>query len=80
MSNSLVFYNNYQDQRASLLAQTVKNLLAMWDTQVHSLGWEVLGERNGYPLQYSCLEGSMDRGAWQAIVHGAAKSWKRLID
>ena len=40
MSNSPVFYNNYQDQRASLLAQTVKNLPAMWDTQVHSLGWE----------------------------------------
>ena len=33
------------------------------------------GERNGYPLQYSCLENSMDRGAWQAIVHGVAKSW-----
>ena len=33
-----------------------------------------LGEGNGYPLQYSCLENSMDRGAWQAIVHGVAKS------
>ena len=33
------------------------------------------GEGNGNPLQYSCLENSMDRGAWQAIVHGAAKSW-----
>ena len=31
-------------------------------------------ERNGYPLQYSALENSMDRGAWQAIVHGVAKS------
>ena len=29
-------------------------------------------EGNGYPLQYSCLEGSMDRGAWQASVHGVA--------
>ena len=29
---------------------------------------------NGKPLQYSCLENSMDRGAWQAIVHGVAKS------
>ena len=28
------------------------------------------GEGNGNPLQYSCLENSMDRGAWQAIVHG----------
>ena len=33
-----------------------------------------LGEGNGYPLQYSCLGKSMDRGAWQATVHGVAKS------
>ena len=33
-----------------------------------------LGEGNGNPLQYSCLENSMDRGAWQAIVHGVAKN------
>ena len=32
------------------------------------------GEGNGNPLQYSCLENSMDRGAWQAIVNGVAKS------
>ena len=32
------------------------------------------GEANGYPLHYSCLENPMDRGAWQAIVHGVAKS------
>ena len=31
-------------------------------------------ERNGYPLQYSCLENIMDRGAWQATVHGVAES------
>ena len=31
------------------------------------------GEGNGYPLQYSCLESSMDRGAWWVTVHGAAK-------
>ena len=36
------------------------------------------GEGNGNPLQYSCLENSMDRGAWQATVHGVAKSQKRL--
>ena len=34
-----------------------------------------LGEGNGYPLQYSCLEYSMDRRAWQATVHKVAKSW-----
>ena len=33
------------------------------------------GGGNGYPLQYSCLENSMDRGAWQITVHRAAKSW-----
>ena len=32
------------------------------------------GEGNGNPLQYSCLEKLMDRGAWQATVHGVAKS------
>ena len=34
----------------------------------------------GTPLQYSCLENPMDRGAWQAAVHGVAKSWTRLSD
>ena len=38
------------------------------------------GEGNGYPLQGSCLENSMDRGAWQATVHGAAKSQTQLSD
>ena len=33
------------------------------------------GEENGYPLQYSCLENSMDKGIWQAMVHGLAKIW-----
>ena len=33
---------------------------------------------SGYPLQYSCLENSKDRGAWRATVHGVAKSWTRL--
>ena len=32
------------------------------------------GKRNGSPLQYSCLENSMDSGAWQATVHGVAES------
>ena len=36
------------------------------------------GEGNGDPLQYPCLENSMDRGAWRAIVHGVTKSWTQL--
>ena len=39
-----------------------------------------LEELNGNPLQYSCLENSMDWGAWLVTVHGAAKSRKRLSD
>ena len=39
-----------------------------------------LGEGNGYPLQYSCLENLMDRGAWWATVHGVRKSQTGLSD
>ena len=38
------------------------------------------GEENGYPLQYPCLENSMDRGAWPTTVHGVSKSQIRLRD
>ena len=38
------------------------------------------GEGNGNPLQYSCLENPMDRGSWQATVHGVAKSRTQLSD
>ena len=49
---------------SSLVAQMVKHLPAMQETRVRSLGGEDPGEGNGYPLQYSCLEDSMDGGAW----------------
>ena len=39
-----------------------------------------LREGNGNPLQYSCLENPMGRGAWWAAVHGVAKSWTQLSD
>ena len=38
------------------------------------------GGGNGNPLQYSCLENSMDRGVWRATIHGVARSWTRLSD
>ena len=63
----------------SPVAQMVKNLPAMQETQVQSLGREdPLEKGNANPLQYSCLENPMDRGAWQAIVHVVAKSWTQL--
>ena len=61
---------------ASVVAQLVKNPLAMWETWVRSLGWEDSpGEGKGYPLQYSGLDNSMDH-----TVHGVAKSQARLRD
>ena len=60
------------------MAQWMKNPSALQETQeacVQSVDWEdPLEEENGNPFQYSCLKNSMDRGAWQAIVHGVAKS------
>ena len=38
------------------------------------------GGGHGTPLQYSCLENPMDKGAWWAAVHGVAESWTRLSD
>ena len=63
--------------RASLLAQTVKDPPTIQKT----LGPEDSPrQRHGNPLQYSCLENSMDRGAWRATVYGVAKSWTQLSD
>ena len=61
--------------RASLVAQTVKNVPAMQETQssIPGLGRSPGGGK-GNPLQYSCLENSMYRGTWWAIVHWVAKS------
>ena len=48
--------------------------------KLRSLGEEDPLEGNGTPLQYSCLENPMDRGAWQATVPGVARSQTRLSD
>ena len=59
----------------------VKCLPTMPETRVRSLGQEDSpGEGNGTPLQYSCLENPIDRPAWQATIHGVARSWTRLSD
>ena len=66
---------------ASLMAQLVKKLPAMWETMGSIPGsGRYPGEGNGNPLQYSCLENSMDSGAWGAIVHGVAKSQTTMSD
>ena len=67
--------------RASLVAQLVKNLPAMWETWVRSLGWEDPLEE-GMAIHSSILAWRipMDRGAWQATVHGVTKSWTQPSD
>ena len=63
------------------MAQMVKNLPAMQEIWVQSLGHEYPSrEGKGNPLHCSCLENSMDRGAWQATVHEVAKSQIQLND
>ena len=47
---------------------------------MHPIVLLTFGESNGNPLQYSCLENPIDRGAWWAAVHGVARSWTRLSD
>ena len=60
---------------ACLVAQMVKNLPTVQETQAQSLGQDDSpGEGNGYPLQCSCLENSMDRGAWRATVRGVTEN------
>ena len=62
-----------------LVAQTIKCLLTMLETHIQSLGWEdLLGEGNGNPLQYSCLENPRDGGAWWAAIYGVAQSRTQL--
>ena len=57
---------------ASQVAQRVKNLPTVRETHVWSLGREDPQE-NANPLQYSCLESPMNRGAWWATVCGVAR-------
>ena len=66
---------------ASLVAEMVKNLFAMWETWVRSLGWKHPLEE-GMATHSSILAWKipMDRSAWWAIVHGVAKNWTLLSD
>ena len=62
---------HFLEGRTSLVAQMVTNLPAMQETSVWFLDREDSLEKGmATPLQYSCLENSINRGAWQATVHG----------
>ena len=68
-------------QRVFLVAQTVKNLPAMLETWVRSLGWEdPLEEGMAAHSTILAWRIPMDRGAWLATVNGITKGWTRLSD
>ena len=74
-----VFHGVNISTKASQVARMVKNLPTMQKIWVRFPGLgRSSGEGNGNPLQYSCLENSMDRGAWPATVCGVEKSWTRV--
>ena len=73
-------YIYIERERTSLVAQTVKRLYNAGDPGSSPGLGRSLGEGNGNPLQYDCLENPMDRGPWQATVYGVAKSRTRLSD
>ena len=63
----------------SFVAQTVKaSAYSAGDLDLIPGSGRSPGEGNGNPLQYSCLENSMNGGAWWAIVHGVSKNQTRL--
>ena len=69
-SKALILWSSAFFMEASLVAQRLKDLPAMRETQVRSLDREDPGEGKAYALQYSSLENSID-----CILHGVAKSW-----
>ena len=89
MLNSLpsplfLYINFYWSIAASQVALMIKKLPAN-EGDIRDVGsipgsGRSLREGHGNPLQYSCLENPMDRGAWWATVHGVAKSLTRLSD
>ena len=71
---------DYVGPLASLVAQTIKNLPAVRETSVQSLGWEYsLAEGMVTLSSILAWRDPMDRGAWWATAHVAAKSWTRLV-
>ena len=65
---------------ASLVAQTVKSLPAVWETWVQPQGWEDPLEKGMATRSSIFAWNMMDGGAWQARVHGVAKSRTQLSD
>ena len=81
INNRTLVLEGSQKARASLVVQMVKNLPAVRETWVQSLGWEDSLEE-GVATHSSILAWKipMDRGAWWATVHSVKKSWTQMSD
>ena len=78
-------FNSLMGKQHALWASLVAQLVKKYAYKAGNLGsvpglGRSPGKGNGYPLQYSVPENSMDRGAWRGTVHGIAKSWTWLSD
>ena len=77
------FYQTQTQEQKRICMYLTKNNASLFSkvvVPIFSPSSNVLGEGNGTPLQYSCLENLMDRGAWWAAVHGVTKSQTQLSD
>ena len=76
-SSTLAWRISWTEEPGGLQSMGSRRVGHDWATSL-SLSTFMLGEGNGNPLQYSCLENPMDGGAWWAAVHGVEKSRTRL--
>ena len=78
--NSMVTRCSHDIEAATILRTGLKEMGTNrpWDQRLTVLKAIKPREGNGHPLQYSCLENSMERRAWQATINGVTKSWPQL--
>ena len=78
LENTMALYHPYLSMGFTGGSDDKKSVCSAGDPHLISGSERSPGEGNGKPLQYSCLENSVDRGARQAIAHGVTKSQTQL--
>ena len=76
-SSTLAWKIPWKEEPGRLQSMGLRRVRHDWLTHFHFL-LSCIGEGNGNPLQYSCLENPRDGGAWWTAVYGVAQSWTRL--
>ena len=73
-SSILAWKTSWTEEPGRLQSMGLQRVRHDRETFTSLTSYFITGEGNGNPLQYSCLENPMDRGAWRAMVHGVAES------